>query len=161
MLTFNFKDKTYQLPLLKGEGNNWIELEEDEFNIELIFAVPPTLISSIFNETCLIQTDEDPIIILNLEIIYSVYNFDSKGLDPIGNLKLNPTLKDIENLELSKKINQESILYFPGYARRAHIESISFGEIIDDEINLKFSGTCVDINGELTFEVNHIRIPTK
>lgn len=159
MLKFNLKDKTYKLPLLKGKSNNWIKLEEDELDIELIFTVPTSMISNLYKESNIIQTDENPIIVLNLEVNYNKYNYDTEEIKPIGNLKLSPTFKDLENIKLSDNICRESTLYFPGFAQRANIKSISFGKILDNEISIEISGTSIDIDGELNFEVSDVKIP--
>ena len=53
-------------------------------------------------ESNIIQTDENPIIVLDLEINYTEYNFETEKTQPIGNLKLNPKLIDLENLKLSE-----------------------------------------------------------
>ena len=159
MLQINVNNKTYQLPLLKGETNNWLHLNEDEFDIQLIFEMPSTMVESLYNETNGIQTDENPILVLHLEIHHTIYNFDTDAVETIGDLKINPNFKDLEHLKLSNSINKESTLYFPGYAQRATMTSISFGEIDENEIYIELSGTCIDINGILNFEVSDIKIP--
>lgn len=159
MLKFNFKDKTYKLPLLEGKSNHWIKLEEDEFDIELVFTVPSAMISNLYKKSNIIQTDENPIIVLNLEVNYNKYDFDTEEVKPIGNLKLNPTFADLENIKLSENIIRESTLYFPGYAQRAKIKSISFGKILDNEISIEVKGMSIDIDGELNFEITGVKIP--
>lgn len=154
MLKINIKNKTFELPLLIGSSSKFIEFENDAFNIELIFTVPSSMISSLLNETNIIQTDKNPIVILSLEINYWDYDCDTKKMFSIGNLKLNPSFKDLENLKLSDKIINSSTLYFPGYGHSAEIKNIHFGKIINHKINVKFTGTCIDIFGELRFEVN-------
>ncbi|NRD20948.1 hypothetical protein HNV08_12900 [Winogradskyella eckloniae] len=161
MLKFTYKNKAYKLPLLEGTSNNYISLKDDNFIIELIFSVPSSLIPSLINETNIIQTEENPILVLNLELNYTKYDFDTQHLITIGNLRLNPNFKDLEHLKLSEKISQESTLYFPGYAKRANIKSIAFGEIVNNKINIEFCGSCIDRNGELNFEVKAIKIPLK
>lgn len=153
MLKINIKNKTFELPLLIGSSSKLIEFEDDAFNIELIFSVPTSMISNLFNETNIIQTDENPIVILNLEINYWDYDCNTEKMFSIGNLKLNPSFKDLENLKLSDHIVNSSTLYFPGYAQSAEIKNIHFGKIINNKIDVEFSGVCIDTNGELRFEV--------
>ncbi|MCU0430290.1 MAG: hypothetical protein MUF42_10000 [Cytophagaceae bacterium] len=161
MLRVTYKNKDYEFPLLKGNSTNWISLKDENIDIELIFTVPSSMIQNVYSETNIIQTDDNPIIVLNLEINHTEYNFDTEELIPIGNLSLKPNVNDLENIELSDKIVQESTLYFPGYASRSTIKSISFGEVHNNEINIEFSGTCIDIKGELYFEVTDVKVPVQ
>lgn len=159
MLKIILKDKTYEVPLLSGDVGNKIALREAEFDIDLIFKVPTALISRLYQENNIIQTDDNPIILLNLEINHYEYDPMAGKMHPIGNLSLQPNAQELENMALSEKIVQESTLFFPGYAQRAKLKCISFGKLTDHHIDVAFSGSCTDIYGTLDFEVRATKIP--
>lgn len=160
MLHFTVNNIYFELPPLAGEGLHWIGLDKNGLDIQLVFEIPASVVKGLYEKTNMIRTKDDPIIPLNLEIGLSAYNARTGKMEPIGNLCLDPKLKDLENIQLSPEIVQESTLYFPGYAQRAKMESISFGKITNNMIAIEFSGTCTDIEGALKFKVGQIQLPT-
>lgn len=152
MLQFTHQGQFYQLPLL-ADTDNKILLEEDDLQVNLVFEVPPTAVQSLYNNTPLLQTEESPLIFLELEINYCTYDFKEKDWVAIGNLSYPLSLEDLAASSLSASILEASTLFLPGYAQPCTLHQLQFGAIQDQQIAFFCQASARDVNGVLDVEI--------
>lgn len=152
MLQFTHQGQFYQLPLLT-DSDNKILLEEEDLQVNLVFEVPAPVVQSLYHNTPLLQTEERPLIFLELEINYEEYRPQKNDFVPIGNLSSPLSWQALENCSLSASILEASTLFLPGYAQPCTLQQIQFGAIQDQQIAFFCQASARDVNGVFEFEV--------
>ena len=159
MLQFIHQEQLYQLPLFAISTSNQLLFDQGSLLLTLFFTVPEPLIPSLYETPPLLQTTEQPLLLLELEINYCSYDFSKKCLVPLGNLEAPIQAKDLENKALSSTILANSTLYLPGYAQPCSLQHIQFGQLQGNRLAITYEARASDINGVFSFMVAVDGIP--
>ncbi|MGH1339047.1 MAG: hypothetical protein ACRBFS_23220 [Aureispira sp.] len=153
MLQFTHQQQLYQLPLLANTTENKLMLDQGSLQLGLFFSVPESAIPVLYESTPLLQTNESPLLDLELAINYCRYDFSKKLLVPIGNLEEPLQVKNLQNKTLSSTILANSTLYLLGYAQPCILQRIQFGALQENRLTIAYEARALDVNGPFSFMV--------
>lgn len=179
MIQLKVKDKSYELPLQHGTvtggctlDENWRKLDYKNkdsslsLSVVLTYEVPLACTDALFDlglvniSSVDIEENEKNLLILNLDINHSDYDFKSGKVLMHNGFPTFPELSFLVGYEFLKVTLANSTLWFPAFGVPAVFTMMKFGDLLSGtRIGFQCEGKVKDAVAEMDFCIQELELP--